>query len=59
MTDLPTYHSQLRDDQVVYVGPHATMQLEQILEVTGGKRAILALYEKDLHRVPAVVDRQA
>jgi len=58
MTDLALYHSQLRDDQVVYVSPHATMELEQIMEVTGGKRAVLALYEKDLHRVPTVVDGQ-
>ena len=58
MTDLPLYHSELRDDQIVYVSPHATMELEQIMEVTGGKRAVLALYEKDLHRVPTVVDGQ-
>lgn len=34
------------------------MELEQIMEVTGGKRAVLALYKKDLHRVPPVVDCQ-
>ena len=56
MTDLPLYHSELRDDQVTYVSPHATMELEQIMEVTGGKRTVIALYEKDLHRVPSVVD---
>jgi len=56
MTDLPTYHQRLRADQIVYVSPHATMELEAIMEVTGGKRAVLALYEKDLHRVRTVVD---
>ena len=55
MTDLPLYHKELRNDQVTYVSPHATMELEQIMEVTGGKRTIIALYEKDLHRVPSVV----
>jgi hypothetical protein len=55
MTDLPLYHNELRDNQVTYVSPHATMELEQIMEVTGGKRTIIALYEKDLHRVPSVV----
>ena len=56
MTDLPLYYNELRDDQVVYVSPHATMELEQIMEVTGGKRAIVALYERDVHRVATVVD---
>jgi len=56
MTDLPTYFNELRDDQVVYVSPHATMSLPDIMEVTQGRRVIIALYPKDLYRIPAEID---
>ena len=56
MTDLPIYHKELRDDQLVFVSPHATMSLPDIMKVTQGRRVIIALYPKDLHRIPTEID---
>ena len=56
MTDLPIYFNELRDDQVVYVSPHATMSLPDIMKITQGRRVIIALYPKDLYRIPTEID---
>jgi len=56
MTDLPTYYAELRDDQLVYVSPHATMSLRDIMKITQGRRVIIALYPKDLHRIATEID---
>ena len=46
----------MREDQVVYVSPHATMSLTDIMNVTHGKRVIIALYDKSLPLVPTDID---
>jgi len=56
MTDLPIYFRELRDDQVVYVSPHATMPLSGIMEITKGRRVIIALYPHDLYRIATEID---
>ncbi len=56
MTDLAIYHEGLRDDQLVFVSPHATMLLPQIMEITQGRRVIFALYPKDLDKVESEID---
>ena len=56
MTDLPIYFNGLRDDQLVFVSPHATMSLPDIMKITEGRRVIIALYPKDLHRIPTEID---
>ena len=56
MPQLARYFSELRDDQLVYVSPHAAMSLSGIMEITRGRRVIIALYPKDLHRVPTEID---
>ena len=56
MTDLPIYHKELRDDQLVFVSPHATMSLDDIMDVTGGRRVIIALYPKDLDKIESQID---
>ena len=58
MTDLAVYFDGLRDDQVVFVSPHATMELPEIMAITQGRRVIIALYPKDLHRIPTEIDGQ-
>jgi len=56
MTFLPRYFSELRDDQLVYVSPHATMSLGDIMDVTEGRRVIIALYPDDVYRVETEID---
>ncbi|MHC4562839.1 MAG: uroporphyrinogen decarboxylase/cobalamine-independent methonine synthase family protein [Planctomycetota bacterium] len=56
MTDLEIYHKELRDDQLVFVSPHATMLLPQIMEITQGRRVIIALYPKDLDKIETEID---
>ena len=56
MTDLAIYHKELRDDQLVFVSPHATMLLPQIMEITQGRRVIIALYPKDLDKIETEID---
>jgi len=40
--DLPTYFTELRDDQVFYVNPTDTMTADRILAITGGRRVVIA-----------------
>jgi hypothetical protein len=40
--DLELYFSELRDDQVIYVGPSQGVTLDWILDVTGGERIVIA-----------------
>jgi len=40
--DLEAYFDQLRDDQMIYVGPSERVSLEWIMNVTGGHRIVLA-----------------
>jgi hypothetical protein len=56
MTDLAIYHEGLRDDQLVFVSPHSTMLLPEIMEITGGRRVIFALYPKDLDKIESEID---
>ncbi|MCX6345104.1 MAG: hypothetical protein NT018_08515, partial [Armatimonadetes bacterium] len=39
--DLPTYFRELREDQIIYPSPCAEISVEQILEVTGGRKTVL------------------
>lgn len=39
--DLPAYFSELRNDQVCYVGPCEGLSPERIVEITGGRRVVL------------------
>lgn len=39
--DLAIYFNELRDDQILYVNPCDGMPIERILEITGGRRAVM------------------
>lgn len=39
--DLESYFHGLRDDQVIYLNPTATMTIERALEITGGRRVVI------------------
>ncbi len=56
MTFLQLYFDGLRDDQLMFVSPHATMSLDDIMEVTGGRRVVIALYPRDLENIEAHID---
>jgi hypothetical protein len=45
--DLPRYFNDLRSDQVLYVNPCEGMPLERIMQITGGRRLVLAADIKD------------
>lgn len=38
--DLEIYFSELRDDQMIYLNPTATMTVERAMEITGGRRIV-------------------
>lgn len=42
--DLEEYFTGLRDDQVIYLNPTATMTVERALEITEGKRIVIVSY---------------
>ena len=39
--DLEAYFTELRDDQVIYLNPTATMTAQRALEITGGRRLVI------------------
>ena len=39
--DLEIYYNELRDDQIIYLNPTATMNVEKALEITGGDRLVV------------------
>ena len=39
--DLETYFRELRDDQIIYLNPTATMTVERAVAITGGRRLVL------------------
>ena len=39
--DLETYFRELRDDQILYLNPTATMTVERAMQITGGRRIVL------------------
>ena len=40
--EVDVYFNELRDDQIIYIGPTKDLSLDRILNVTGGRRTILA-----------------
>ena len=40
--DLERYFKELREDQVIYLNPCKEMPVEQAMEITGGKRLVIA-----------------
>ena len=38
--DLEIYFNELRDDQIIYLNPIATMTVERAMEITGGRRIV-------------------
>jgi hypothetical protein len=41
--DLPIYFEGLRKDQILYVNPCPGMMVDQIMEITGGRRLVMAM----------------
>ena len=39
--DLEIYYNELRDDQIIYLNPTVTMNIEKALEITGGDRLVV------------------
>ena len=39
--DLEIYFNELRDDQVIYLNPTATMTVERAMKITGGNRLVI------------------
>jgi hypothetical protein len=56
VTDVAQYLEGTRDDQIVYVSPSAVISLPELMQITKGKRAVFALYPKDIYRVPREID---
>ena len=40
--DLETYFNELRDDQIIYLNPTPSMTVERAMQITGGRRIVLA-----------------
>ena len=40
--EVDVYFNELRDDQIIYIGPTKDLSMDRILDVTGGRRIILA-----------------
>jgi hypothetical protein len=49
--DLETYFRELREDQILYVNPCASMPVERIMAITGGRRTVIVA---DLPEAPRV-----
>lgn len=42
--DLETYFREMREDQIFYLNPCSGMPVKRILEITGGRRVVLAIF---------------